>query len=189
MLIVIAVLLGGCAYSPYQVVLRPDLKVSDPVNIFSAKSVSIVVSDQRDRLILGSRGGVYGETASIVLADSFSAAIRDSLGAAITQQGGSVVAVGDVDIGLTVIIQKLLYTPSKRSFPQDVKIESILLSEVAVGGAVYKGRYVSVESRKFVSPPGEGHLSEIVNFAVEKTLLRILEDQRMHAFVARAEQR
>ena len=174
-------LLGGCAMSPQQVAVTPEvrLEVSEPV---STGVIGITVYDERPSSILGSRGGVYGETSMISTGEDFAVNIRAAAEKALQQIGLEVSSAQDVP-QFQLYIDNFTYEVLDSYF-QDIEIKAAAHVVVTREGQRFTGRYSSDLNRRLMTAPSDKRNDEMVNQVLDDVLVRMFSDESLKAFLA-----
>ena len=112
-LLIVAILLGVAASSvarePQVVVLLPHL-TGPPGNIAVPRTVELTVRDDRDSVIIGSRGGVFISNYIINSEDDISPGLSELLSQELERQGYAVIAPGTGgELTLSVGLKSLSY--------------------------------------------------------------------------------
>ena len=93
MLAMVTIGLVGCAHSPQQLNVQPQ--INKPLNsVARQQPVVVTVQDVRQSKILGTRGGIYPDSSSITLSDNTINAVRQQVEQGVRQLGFNVVPEG-----------------------------------------------------------------------------------------------
>ncbi|HUH38235.1 MAG TPA: YajG family lipoprotein [Spongiibacteraceae bacterium] len=176
-------LLGACALSPQQVVLQPTLTYSGE-RVQSARPVIVSVVDGRDQAVLGTRGGVYGDTSVITLANDLSEALTRALNAGLAAQGYAVNTSNmDDAVRLKVTVEELRYTTPEKGVAAKATVKAGVKADAYFGDSHFEGRYGVSKEKSFVARPGMEDNAELINAAVTEALERMFADPKLRAFL------
>lgn len=184
-ILVIALALAACARSPQTVMLAPSL-TGPPGQIASPRTVDLVVTDNRDSLVVGSRGGIYSETANITTEEDVRPGLRSALSRALEKQGYSVVAPGSsADMKLAVDLQKLTYTTGGSGMLTEIKLSAAVGAACTKGGETISSRYETSQTRKMATAPDAAENSNMINQVLAKSIDEMLTDRELRDFMAK----
>ena len=174
---------ASCARSPQVVIISPQLADS-PRKIAEQRPVELVVRDERGSNIIGSRGGVDAETATISTQDNISPGLTELIGEKLEQQGYVVVPPGsDGDIELTIELQELTYDTGG-SVLTEVKLSSSVGVTCKKGNETLTSRYTTNHTEEFATAPDAEDNNELVNMVVGKSLDAMLTDEELSDFMS-----
>ncbi len=184
--LLMAALLAGCALSPQQVTIAPQLAPADS-NIGAGRSVRVVVEDRRESPVIGHRGGVYADTSNITAANDIGQALARAAEQKLRSMGFAVVSgFAPADSELRVVVDTLSYQhPDKAAVGYDVELLSVLGAEVQRSEQRYEGRYRVKTSRHFFNSPSAPHNEKLINEVLAETLERLFADAKLQAFMLR----
>lgn len=175
-------LLVGCAYSPQQIMINPDVDTSAE-DYGRGRPVHVVVEDGRAVKELGSRGGVYKDTSLITIGNSITEAIAGAAEARLAAQGFNTNSSDADTVTIKIIIDSLSYDTPVQSVGKKVKLDAILKLEMTAGKEIYTGQYKSSTERQTVVTPSMNRNEEMVNTILSSTLNRLFSDPKMKAFL------
>ena len=169
-LVLTSFLLGGCAMSPQQLAIAPDIEVeiSEPV---STSEIGLTVYDERTSSVLGSRGGVYSETSMISTGDDFTASIRTATEQALQKLGLEISPAENIP-QFQVYIDRLTYEVLD-SYLHDVEIKAAAHVVVTHGSQRFTGRYSSDLNQRLATAPSNKKNDELVSQVVSDMLARV----------------
>lgn len=180
-----AVVLGGCALSPQVVSLNPTLETAEHRTIGEGTRLGLSVVDARPSPVVGQRGGVYEKTAAIRTAGDVTPALRRELARALEAVGFSVVTgAARVDAALTVEIADISYRARGGTFVRGVETSATLRAEARRGQRTFTGRYRGRQSKDVLTAPGEAENQALINAAVSNVLQRLVSDSELLGFLA-----
>lgn len=179
-LVFTSLLLGGCAMSPQQVAVAPDIavEVSEPV---TAAGIGLRVYDERPSAVLGSLGGVYSETSMISTGPDFTDNIRFAAKQAL-QKSGLNIDAGEDAPQFQLYIDRLTYEVLD-SYLQDIKITAAAHVVITHGGQQFTGRYSSDLNQRLVKAPSSKKNDEMVNQVLNDVLARAFNDESLRGFL------
>ena len=175
-------LLVGCAYSPQQIEVNPIIPL-DGERYGSGRSVTVLVEDQRDNKILGSRGGVYRDSSVITLAGNLTESLVKVGEAKLAAQGFNVNSGATEAAQLKIIIEDVQYTTPEQTVGKKVKLLGVLRAELSYQGERYTGRYRTQSERQLVVAPSKKANEEMINTLFSDLLVRLFLDKKLQAFL------
>lgn len=179
----VALLLGGCALSPQQIQVQPNVQV-DSNNVGHNQPVQVIAVDSRDKQAFGSRGGVYSDTATITPANDVRQALVDSVRKGLQELGFNAYNPGDDATTLEVRLEKLEYLPEKGSVVNEVTLNLNLTGVAKRGNVTHTGTYKSSVDHKSPFTPTQAQNQKMINDILSKAIDRMLHDPKMLAFLA-----
>ena len=168
--------LVGCANSPQQ--LSPQPKVTAQLAaVGHGQPVSVRVVDGRPSPTLGSRGGLYPETALISVSG------QDVLPKLQAQAEAAVRLLGFTPTNspgvpqLTVTLAELKYqSPKDTMYVTEATIGATFRSDVKNGGRTYSGRYGASLDQRFGMAPNQETNTKLVSDVLSDALTRVFKD-------------
>jgi len=178
----LVVFFSGCALSPQQIVLTPEIQLAVQ-DTGRQRDIAVWAEDNRQNAVVGTRGGVYHETSTIELSSEFTVDVTHELAAALTRWSFvSHVGEADRDMGFVLKVDEVSYTPD-RTIAGKVKINVALTAVVKNGWEEYTGNYSANGEMAYVTMPSEAknnkQVSEIFNLA----LAQVFADPNLQAFL------
>lgn len=172
-------LVSACALSPQVVPVNPVLDTSGIAQRGAGSAISVTVSDRRDDQVLGSRGGVYSDTALLTTDTDITANIRTAVISALGSLG--IITHADSDgPALNIYLDELDY----RAFRSNNSLYSV--STDAAINVVCKNRlhtldnnYRISDKKDYIKAPSERENTSIINNTLASALNRLLEDDKM----------
>jgi uncharacterized lipoprotein len=171
-------LTAGCALSPQRVAIHPQLQVPPGAAQGNGTALALAVDDRRETALVGRRGGVYAETATISTADDVAAPLRQGLAAALAQMGYRVHA-GTAAPRLQVSLIRLDYAVEKNKLTRTVTTTAAIEAVLRIGTKSYTNVYKLGRSRKMLTAPDAGDNEELINETLAAALQRLLEDEEL----------
>jgi uncharacterized lipoprotein len=183
LLAILWAMVAGCALSPQTVALEPSLAV-DAADIGHGRSVALDAIDSRANKTVGTRGGVYGDSAAISTANGVQEALRKAMAEALTTLGFSVVNAGaPADMKMRVSLDDLTYVAKGDPIVNSVEVAAKVSSVVARGGESFKGSADVSKARQMLTAPSpvdnEAYINDILALSLEK----LLADKRFVDFI------
>nr|WP_010132294.1 YajG family lipoprotein [Microbulbifer agarilyticus] len=176
-----AVMLGGCAHSPVQVEIKPQVSVA-PDNIGAGYTLSARGANQLGNDGLGSLGGIYSDSSNVTLANNIDRAIADALYQGFeawsfrTVEGG-----GDVQVVAT--LTDLRYTSPNKLYTTKVDSGAAIQLQVTVKGATFFGNYSTSGKDRNLIKPSKEEVQATINQLLSATLQRAFEDEKLKSFL------
>lgn len=179
----VASMLSGCALSPQTVPLQPALAI-DESNVGQGRSVALDAVDHRTEKTIGTRGGVYRDSATISTGDDVAAALRRSMADALGAQGFRVLEAGaPADFGMTVGLDQLSYRAYGDPVVRTVEIAAKVSNVITRGGERYAASAGVSDTRNVLRAPAPEDNEAYINDTLAKALERLLKDPRYLEFV------
>lgn len=174
---VLALLVAGCAHSPQQLSVKPQVQV--PLNAVARNQpVVVVVQDTRQSKVLGTRGGIYPDSSHITLSEQSFTAIRQQVEQAVRQLGFVVVAEGTPNANrLIVNLADLTYrSPSDGAYVTQADISATFAAEARSLNENYRGRYSASAQHRFGYAPNQATNTKLVTEVMSDALTRVFRD-------------
>jgi len=177
-----ALSLIGCATSPQQVHLNPQIEVNS--RLAKQPAVQLTINDLRTTPSLGTRGGVYGSTNHITADRNLSDSLRPAAIKALNELGARVDAPSPFPVTLSLDIERISYQVDDGSaLPIQITLDAAIRATASKEGKQFSGRYESSKRHKFVAAPSEQRNEEIINEILSETLVRVFNDPRLLTFM------
>ncbi|MCG3144465.1 MAG: hypothetical protein HONDAALG_01895 [Gammaproteobacteria bacterium] len=181
--LLVAWLLTGCALSPQTVPLQPVLAI-DESDIGQGRTVALDAVDHRADQTLGTRGGVYRDSATISTVDDVAAALRRSMADALGAQGFRVLDAGaPADFGMTVGLEALSYRAYGDPVVRTVEIAAKVSNVITRGDQRYAASAGVSDTRNVLRAPAPEDNEAYVNDTLARALEKLLNDPRYLEFV------
>ena len=146
--LVLASGLSGCALSPQNIDLDPVVDMASPT-VGLDGPVTVTVYDERLTPWLGNRGGIYGSTNRIGIANNLQESVANAVEKALWDQG-MVPGNSSSAPQFQVYIDSLSYKVPEGNYVTQVDLKASLRLTVLAGGNNYQGSYSASESHKVV---------------------------------------
>ncbi|UII72441.1 YajG family lipoprotein [Pseudomonas sp. HN11] len=169
--------LVGCANSPQQ--LTPEPKITTQLApVGHGQPVSVRVVDGRPSPTLGSRGGLYPETALVsVNAQDVLPKLQAQAEAAVRLLGFTPSANAPGAPQLTVTLAELKYqSPKDGLYVTEASIGATFKSDVSAGTRRYSGRYGASLNQRFGMSPNQETNTKLVSDVLSDALTRLFKD-------------
>ena len=183
LLVMAVVLLSACAYSPQQIAINPQVTLDGEV-YGQGRVVHVLVEDQRQQKVIGTRGGAYPDTSVITLSNDIKQAVAATVQQGLQQQGFVVDTSQVPTATVKVIVDTLNYENDKEAITAKVNLSSILRLEVSVADKIHRGQYKSTSAHQLVVSPSAEKNERLINEVLAQTLQRLLLDPRVRAFLS-----
>jgi uncharacterized lipoprotein len=178
----VVVLAAGCAQSPQRINVQPVLSISGDAH-GSGRPVIVSSTDQRPSKVLGSLGGVYGQTATITIGNSIEDALTRAANGLLASQGYVVNSPDSSAAQLNIVVETIKYEPIEQPVGTAIKLTAVLRAEVTKQGETFTGRYQSESERRSVARPDAEDNEKYVNDLLSDTLVRMFADNRLRDFL------
>lgn len=175
---IVAVSLAGCVHSPQQITPVPRLNETlAPVG--QGQPVSVRVVDGRESPVLGTRGGLYPETSSVIVpGERLLPALQQQVEAGVRLLGFTPTPNAYNAPQMTVTIAELKYqSPKDNLYVTEADIGAVLKVEVQNAGRRYNGRYGASLNQRFGMAPNEQTNTKLVSEVLSDALSRLFRDQ------------
>lgn len=174
----------GCAQlSPQRVDFQSS--ISDEQLIQTQGKASLTVSDNRDDPVIGYRGGVYAQSATIEFNQSVTKVVEEVAINTLGQMGLEVDTIFP-DVDINIAIDRLTYkTENKTAGVKRYTVSAALSIAVQRGNETYQRQYAQTEYRETFGYPSEERNSEILNRVLNSVLERMFSDPETEAFLNR----
>ena len=165
--------LVGCAHSPQQLTVQPQ--INKPLNpVAQQQPVTVQVQGK----ILGTRGGIYPDSSNITISDSTLPAVRQQVENALRQLGFNVVPQGTPNANsLTLNLSDLSYQSPKSSvYVTQADISATFVAQARNMNKNYQGRYSSSLQQRFGYAPNQATNTKMVTDVMSDALTRVFQD-------------
>ena len=169
--------LVGCANSPQQ--LTPEPKITTQLApVGHGQPVSVRVVDGRPSPTLGSRGGLYPETALVsVNAQDVLPKLQAQAEAAVRLLGFTPSPNAPGAPQLTITLAELKYqSPKDGLYVTEASIGATFKSDVNAGTRRYSGRYGASLNQRFGMSPNQETNTKLVSDVLSDALTRLFKD-------------
>lgn len=175
-------LMTACAQSPQRINVQPTLSVSGDA-VGNGRAILVSGSDQRQSKVLGSLGGVYGNSATVTVGNNIEQALAGAANAMLAAQGYVVNSPDPSALQLTIVVESLTYQPQEQAVGNDIRLAAVLRADVTKQGETFSGRYQSNAERRSVTRPDQKDNERYVNELLSDTLTRMFSDNRLRDFL------
>jgi uncharacterized lipoprotein len=175
----LALLVGGCAFTPQKVSFAPNVLVA-PSDRGAGVSVAVKVVDERASLAIGRRGTAYGDAAAITSDQNVAAVIEAELIKGLQKKGFTVVGAGAAaPATLSAELRLLDYSTSTGMWTGGIHLRTTIKARAARGESVYEQTYrAEREERVMVVPTAEKN-QEWINDSLADAIGQILSDDAL----------
>lgn len=181
--LVFAGFLGGCALSPQNVTIAPEVQLaSDPVKLDGP--VTVTAFDERVTPWIGTRGGVYKESNRIGIANSLQDAVKLAVEKSLLEQGMQPGSSAEAP-QFQVYVDTLEYTVPASNYITKVDLKASIRVTVRAGSKFYQGSYSAADSQRVMKAPSDESNAQMINDILGKAIARAFEDPGLMRFMAR----
>ncbi|GAB2892848.1 YajG family lipoprotein [Microbulbifer echini] len=181
LLVVGALILAGCAHSPLQIQLYPQVEVA-PESIGAGHSLNVRGMNDLPGGGLGSLGGVYADTSQVSIANDAGDAIAAGLSEGFARWSFRITDSAP-EVQVTAKLVKLTYNSPSKVYTTQIDTSAEIHLEVKAGRATYFGTYsTSGKDRNLVKPSRE-EVESRVNSLLSATMQRVFEDEKLKNFL------
>jgi len=177
LLLLVAALASGCAYSPQTVTIEPKVKPSGQ-STGQNRQVALTVGDERANKVLGTRGGIYEKTAVITIGNDMPEAIARATRGYLAAQG-FVVGVADAPNRLHIAVDTLNYDREAVAAGEKISVYALLRAELRQGNETYRGRYETRNEHRTAGKASQRRNEDLVNELISDTLQRVFADAEL----------
>lgn len=171
------VILSACAKSPQVIRLNPDISIAEESEQQYSKSISIVVNDARNSNILGSRGGIYSDTALLSTSEDMTSDVKNVLETAFASMGYNVFGGGG-NI-LTINIRELTYNADRQTAMTKVVTSASVDVSCQNQAQTMNNTYRITDTKDFITTPTAGQNRNTINATLSTALNRMFADNRL----------
>ncbi|WP_426416061.1 YajG family lipoprotein [Aestuariirhabdus sp. LZHN29] len=182
LLLIVALLTGGCALSPQTVELDPKITLAGEAP-YVRGSASVTVFDERTNKVIGSRGGVYANSSNLTLADDFSTSVAREAERALQGMGLEIDHQNPLLI-VNIYLDGLSYRVPDGNYVTQVDLSASLRTELQRGNQQFSGRYQAQSQHRVVKAPDDEKNQELINDVVNSALNRMFSDRSLLDFLA-----
>ncbi|TDQ38928.1 putative lipoprotein [Thiopseudomonas denitrificans] len=178
--------LAACGLSPQQA--RPEPRLSGQLaKVAAGQRVSVHISDGRSSPVLGSRGGLYGDSNALsVEGRTFMPRLQAEVEAGLRMRGFDIQPQGQAPATFDLQVTGLTYAVTEgRTVMSDVQLTATYLVRLRKDGRNYEGSYTAKLKKKFVKPPTDKANDRLVSMVMSDALQRVFEDRGISDFLAR----
>lgn len=175
-------LMGGCALSPQTIDIAPSIGVN-PEAIGQGRRVVLSVADARARPELGTRGGVYGDTATLTPSGDITVGVRKAVAEALVTQGVKVVDAPPADLDLRLQVDELSYNAQGAPVVRKVDTAAKVSVVVSRGSRQYTSNARITQSREVLKAPEPAENQTLVNTTLSMALEKLLNDPGLIEFL------
>ena len=181
----LALLLVGCGLSPQKITIEPRAEIDDDhANVGRNVAVQVSARDTRDSEAFGTRGGVYPETSLIRPANEITEPLRKMVARGLQSQGFNAYNPGEDATRLEVQIEEFSYVPEEGSVVKKVEVAATLVAVAKRDNVTHTGRYQSKVVHQQPVTPSARRNADMLNDVLNRSLGRLLADQKLLAFLA-----
>jgi uncharacterized lipoprotein len=181
-LILLALFAAACAYSPQRITIQPVLSVEGEA-YGNGRPIIVSATDQRENRVLGSIGGVYGNSATITIANDLEQALSRAANGLLASKGFVVNSPDASAVQLNIVVENISYQPQDTQVGTSVKLSATLRAEATRGGETFTGSYRTETERKSVTKPDAEHNEKWFNELLQATLARMFDDPKLRQFL------
>ncbi len=173
---------SGCAVSPQSISLNPSITV-DKKDIGRSRSIDLKVVDERPSKVLGTRGGIYSDTALLTINGGSEEPIRQELVGALSGYGFNMINSNATDIDMTIFVESLGYEILGKKFPKVIKNNILLRVKCNKKDKSFTSKYAaSIEEEVLITPLASQN-EKMINKIVSKALSAVVKDKKLLKFL------
>lgn len=181
-LLIIMAVAAGCALSPQVVDIRPEIATAPAEDHKTGTTLGLEVTDIRESPILGKRGGVYEETATISTEGDITRPVQESLSETLKSMGYRLVG-DDSAQPLKVEIAALEYGVEKEKVTRSIKTYAAINAVYRKGDRIYRNTYKVTRTKKMLTAPGVEENQTLINETLAAALQQMLRDGELFGLI------
>lgn len=180
-------LLTACAHSPQQLTVRPVLEISGD-SWGNGQPLRVTARDGRSDKVIGTLGGIYGNSSTITVANDIEEAMVSAANALLASKGFVVNSRDPNAVQLTIVIDELRYQDLTEDdkVGKAVKMVAALRAEGERNGDTFSARYQTASDYRGVTAPSMKDNEKRLNKLLEQTLQRMFNDEKLRDFLLQA---
>ncbi len=171
-------ILSACALSPQVISLNPEISVSEGNEQQFSKAINIMVNDTRDSSVLGSRGGIYSDTALLTTADNMTSNLKNILENAFSSLGYNVFGNSGSNI-LTVNIDELSYNADRQTAVTKVVTSASVGVSCQNPQQTMNNTYRITDTKDFITTPTARQNRDAINSTLTTAMNRMFDDETL----------
>lgn len=176
-LIALVLLVSACALSPQVIKVDPTLSEAVSRSGAGTSPFNVKVIDQRETNVLGKRGGVYKETATVMSDDKMVTRLQQTLTERFTAAG---YVIDDLAANqLYVMIDSLGYETVGENRVSEVTVQAQITATAATGAGNFSKKYKASHKQEVLKAPGDDKNAELVNNVFGAVVQRVLDDEEL----------
>jgi uncharacterized lipoprotein len=175
-------LTGACALSPQTVDIAPSI-TTNPGTIGQGRRVALAVADARSHPELGTRGGVYGDTATLSPSGDVTVGVKKAVAEALVTQGFKVIDAPPADLEMRLQVDELNYTAQGAPVVRKVDTAAKVSVIVSRGSQQYTSNARITQSQEVLKAPEVAENQVMVNTTLSKALEKLLNDPGLMDFL------
>lgn len=173
--------LAACAMSPQNINIDPVLEPAAVKASTDYNAFNLLVRDERDTNILGSRGGPYAKSAVLKTREDISDKLYAVLSDAFTSAGFQLDA--EATNQLIVSVTGLAYESEGENRVSAVRIRVVVKATVATINNVYTKQYKASHRTEVFMAPDAGTNNKMVNDVLGAVVQRVLDDEELLVYL------
>ena len=186
--VLLAVLIQGCALTPQNLHLDPEIDVQGEA-VAVDTLVTLMVRDSRSSKVLGEVGDPNDpnqEMVDVTLDEDFIPLMTERVTEALEKRGFSVVPDGEaLTRSLIIDISSLDLNSEKTPFNFETELRAEVAATAQNTNEIYERRYYVRSFQETAGPPFEKHSNQLVNDAVSNALSDMFNDDKLFEMLAR----
>jgi len=176
-LIGIALFVSACALSPQEIKVNPTLSDTVAVATPDSSPFNVKVIDQRETNVLGKRGGVYKETATVMSDEEMVSRLQQTLTERFTAAGYTIDDLTGNQ--LYVMIDNLNYEAIGENRVSEVTVAAQITATAATGAGNFSKKYKASHKQQVIKAPDDDKNAELVNNVFGAVIQRVLSDEEL----------
>lgn len=182
-LLIAVTLLAACAQSPQRINVAPTLTLTGEMT-GNGRAIIVSTSDQRANKVLGSLGGVYGNSATLTIGNNLEQALTQAANGLLAAQGYVVNSPDPSAMQFNIAVEKISYEKvDQQPVGNIVKLSATLRADVTRHGETFTGRYTTESEHSNLARPDPEDNEKYVNDLLSDTLKRMFSDNRLREFL------
>lgn len=180
----VALFVAGCAVSPQQVAIEPDVDERFPSASSDGITVSVRVQDSRPTTVLGTLGGTYSDSSTLTASNDIVADMETLLAGKLTDAGYDVVSEG-ARFQLRVDLRELSYERDTTGVGSEVRVVADLGMRIEEGSASAEQNHRRSRNQSRATRPTQEDNKMFVEEVLSEAISGLVRGERLNAFLAR----
>jgi len=175
----LSLMLGGCALSPQSLSPKPEID-TDRISLQAqGQPIRLRVVDGRSEQVIGTRGGVYGQTSYITLTtNDILPKLENQIDRGLRLLGFVPGEDSNAPL-LTVTLTLVDYQPQRAGINARSDVRVGLSAQTENGNRRYQGMYTATISRNFPNSPDKRANNQLLTQVLSDALDRLFADKGM----------
>jgi uncharacterized lipoprotein len=171
-------MLSACALSPQVININPEITIDEDKEQQYSKAITINVTDSRASNALGSRGGIYRDTAILSTASDMTSRLKTTLETSFSSMGYTVFNSNGANT-LHIDITELSYNSGRQTTVTKVITSATVNVSCQNQAQTVNNTYRITDTKDFITTPTARQNQEAINSTLSTTLNRMFDDDNL----------